>query len=152
MNATSAVSAYNRVGIESSVVAADPHRLVSMLFQGALLAIASAKISMQNKDTPAKGAAISKAISIIGEGLHASLDKKAGGELAEQLASLYDYMVRRLFEANLKNDPAILDEISSLLNELKGAWDSIRGANSNNQTAAAPAISPTQGSVAHGRR
>jgi flagellar protein FliS len=77
-------------------------------------------------DFAAKGVFISKAIAIIGEGLHASLDKKVGGELAENMSSLYEYMVKRLIDANLKNDITILDEVSGLLGELAGAWDSIR--------------------------
>jgi len=125
MNATTAISAYNKVGIESNVTAADPHKLISMLFQGALLAIANAKNGIMRKDIPAKGAAISKAIAIIGEGLNASLDKKVGGDLAQNLSSLYDYMVMRLVAANLNNDLAALDEVARLLNDLKGAWDSI---------------------------
>ena len=135
MNATAAIKAYNKVGIESSVTAAGPVKLISMLYQGALLAIANAKNGIMRKDIPAKGAAISKAIAIIGEGLNASLDKKVGGELAQNLSSLYDYMVMRLLAANLNNDMAALDEVARLLNDLKGAWDSIR------QSAAASAVS-----------
>lgn len=126
MNTSAAIKAYNKVGIESSVTAADPLKLVSMLYQGALLAIANAKNGIMRKDIPAKGAAISKAIAIIGEGLNASLDKKVGGELAQNLSSLYDYMVMRLAAANLNNDMDALDEVARLLNDLKGAWDSIR--------------------------
>ncbi len=126
MKATNAINAYAKVGIESGVTSADPHKLISMLFEGALLAIANAKNGMARKDIPAKGAAISKAIAIIGEGLHASLDKEVGGELAQGLSSLYDYMVFRLIEANLKNDLDILDEVSRHLTDLKSAWDSIR--------------------------
>ena len=73
-----------------------------------------------------KGRSITKAIAIIGEGLHASLDMKAGGDLAQNLAALYSYMVRKLVEANLKNDTDALDEVKRLLTELQGAWDSIR--------------------------
>ena len=135
MNATAAIKAYNKVGIESGVTAADPVKLISMLYQGALLAIANAKNGILRKDIPAKGAAISKAIAIIGEGLNASLDKKVGGELAQNLSSLYDYMVMRLVAANLNNDMAVLDEVARLLNDLKGAWDII------GQTAAASAVS-----------
>lgn len=126
MNASTAINAYSNIGIESIVMGADPHMLISLLFQGALLEIANAKNGMAQKNTAAKGKAISKAISIIGEGLNASLDKTVGGELALSLSALYDYMVSRLVEANMKNDAAILDEISRLLSELKGAWDSIR--------------------------
>lgn len=126
MSATSAIKTYNRVGIESGVGTADPHQLISMLYQGALLAIANAKSSMLRKDIATKGASISKAIMIIDEGLNACLDKDAGGELAHNLAALYDYMSIRLLTANLKNDIAGLDEVARLLADLKQAWDSIR--------------------------
>lgn len=138
MYTTAAIKAYNKVGIESSVTAAGPVKLISMLYQGALLAIANAKNGILRRDIPAKGAAISKAIAIIGEGLNASLDKKVGGEIAQNLSSLYDYMVTRLVAANLNNDMAALDEVARLLNDLKGAWDSI------GQTAAASAAVPQQ--------
>lgn len=126
MNTTTAIKAYAKVGVESGVAAADPHKLISMLYQGALLAIANAKNGMLRKDIAAKGVAISKAISIIDEGLNASLDKEVGGELARNLSSLYEYMGVRLITANLNNDLAILDEVSNLLTDLKQAWDSIR--------------------------
>ena len=126
MSNNSAIRAYNKVGIESSVTAADPHKLISMLYQGALQAIANAKNGILRNDIPGKGASISKAMAIIGEGLHASLDKSVGGELVQNLASLYDYMVYRLFAANLNNDVVALDEVARLLADLKDAWDSIR--------------------------
>ena len=126
MNAITAISAYKRVGIESGATSADPHKLISMLFQGALLAVANAKNQMLKNETMAKGKSISHAISIIGEGLHASLDTSVEGQLVQDLSALYDYMVRRLIEANLENKVAILDEVTGILTELKGAWDSIR--------------------------
>lgn len=126
MSVSAAIKSYAKVGVESGVIAADPHKLISMLYQGAALAIANGKSAMLRKDIPAKGAAISKAITIIDEGLKASLDKKAGGELAENLAALYDYMGSRLLSGNLNNDVAALDEVSKLLAELGSAWDSIR--------------------------
>jgi flagellar secretion chaperone FliS len=126
MNAFAAINAYKKVGVESKVIGADPHQLTSMLFHGALERIANAKDEILRKDIAAKGQSISKAIAIIGEGLHASLDKRVGGELAQNLSALYDYMVRRLIEANLKNDIAILDEVTELLGGLTEAWDSIR--------------------------
>lgn len=126
MNATTAIKAYNKIGIESGVGTADPHQLILMLYQGALLSIANAKNGMLRKDAATKGAAISKAIMIIDEGLNACLDKDAGGELAHNLAALYDYMSIRLLTANLKNDIGALDEVSRLLADLKNAWESIR--------------------------
>ncbi|HCI53403.1 MAG TPA: flagellar export chaperone FliS [Gallionella sp.] len=137
MNMTAAISAYNKVGIESGVTAADPHKLISMLYQGALLAIANAKNGVLRGDIPAKGKAISHAMLIIGDGLNASLNKDVGGELAHNLSSLYDYMIKRLLAANLNNDMEALDEVAVLLGGLKEAWDSIR------QTAIAPPPAPS---------
>lgn len=128
MNASLAIKTYTNVGIESGVIASDPHKLISMLYQGAQLAIANAKNAIARKDIPAKGAAIAKALQIIDDGLNASLDKKVGGELAQNLASLYNYMCSRLIQANLNSDVGALDEVSSLLADLQGAWDSIRPA------------------------
>lgn len=126
MNTTSAIKTYAKVGVESGVSAADPHRLISMLYQGALAAIVNAKNGIINNDVPAKCSAISKAIAIIDEGLNASLDKSIGGELVQNLSSLYEYMIMRLLTANLKNDMGALDEVNRLLSDLKGAWESIR--------------------------
>lgn len=125
MNATAAINAYNKVGTESAVVGADSHELISMLFSGALLAIADAKGEMARHEIAAKGKSISKAVAIIGEGLNASLDRNLGGELAQNLSVLYSYMVNRLFAANLDNDVAALDEVARLLTELADAWASI---------------------------
>lgn len=126
MNTMTAIKTYNKVRVESGVAAADPHQLILMLFQGALLAIVNAKNGMLRKDIPAKGAAISQAILIIDDGLKASLNKDVGGELAHNLAALYDYMTNRLLTANLKNDEIALNEVARLLKDLKGAWESIR--------------------------
>lgn len=151
MNATTAIKTYANVGLETGVTAADPHKLILMLYQGALLAISSAKNQMLRKETAAKGKSISHAITIIDEGLKASLDKNAGGELAENLSALYDYMNQRLFIANLKNDIATLDEVSSLLTELKGAWEEIRPA-AISATAIQPQAAPAKPpSLTYGR-
>ena len=117
-----ALNAYSSVGVETAVVNASPHRLIVMLFEGARMAIANAKGHMQRRDIAAKGEAVSKAIAIIDGGLNASLDVTAGGELALRLRDLYDYMSRRLVQANLNNDVAMLDEVAGLLAELHGAW------------------------------
>lgn len=126
MNAFAAANAYQKVGVESAVAGANPHELIAMLFQGALMAIADAKYQMAHRQLSDKGRSISRAISIIGEGLHASLNKGAGGEIAENLGKLYEYMVQRLVTANLTNDPAILDEVAKHLGEIAGAWNAIR--------------------------
>ena len=116
---------YAKVGVDVAVETSDPHRLVMMLFDAAVAAVSMARIHMSANEIPQKGAAISKAIDLITNGLAASLDVEAGGELAERLAALYDYMAQRLLFANLKNSMAALDEVSELLGSLRDAWAQI---------------------------
>lgn len=118
-------SAYAKVGIETGVIAASPHRLIVMLFDGAIVAVSSAKQHMQSGSIAAKGQSISKAITIIDSGLRASLDRDTGGEIAQGLDSLYEYMSGRLLEANATNNVDILDEVQRLLEDLRGAWNAI---------------------------
>lgn len=121
----SGASAYGNVGLETGVVSASPHKLIVMLFDGALAALAKAMHDIKAGNVPAKGKSISQAISIIDNGLRASLDKKSGGEIAISLDALYQYMSERLLVANLKNAIDILEEISGLLKDLRGAWVAI---------------------------
>jgi flagellar protein FliS len=118
------VSHYSTVDSYTGVTDADPHQLVQMLLDGALGKIAVVKGLMTRGETAKKGEVIGQAISIIG-GLRSSLDLSAGGELAANLDDLYEYMERRLLTANLKNDVTILDEVTTLLREIKAAWESI---------------------------
>lgn len=118
-------AAYRKAGIETKVETASPHELISMLFEGAITAITQAGYFMAEHKIKEKGDAIGKAIEIIDGGLKASLDPKAGGQLAERLGALYEYMCTRLLHANLRNDQAALNEVASLLKELKGAWEEI---------------------------
>jgi flagellar protein FliS len=124
MNAVSAMKQYQQVSVHSGIMDASPHRLVQMLMEGALEKIALAKGNMANREIANKGENISKAIAIIG-GLQSSLNKEAGGEIAENLGNLYDYMSHRLVIANLRNDESILDEIAGLMVEIKMGWDGI---------------------------
>lgn len=120
-----AANAYAQVGLETGVSTADPHKLVLMLFEGALLSIAKASAALDSQDIPGKGMAISKAIEIILNGLKVSLDYEAGGELAQRLGALYDYMTQRLLYANLHNSRPAMDEVTQLLTDLKSAWEAI---------------------------
>ncbi|MDO3385069.1 flagellar export chaperone FliS [Gilvimarinus sp. SDUM040013] len=124
MNYTSAARHYQQVNVQSSVVDASPHRLVQMLFEGALQRIAEAKGAMMRSDIALKGDKVSKAIKIV-QGLQGSLNDNEGGELTANLDQLYDYVVRKLIEANRNDDPNSLDECGRLLAEIKTAWDGI---------------------------
>lgn len=119
-----ATQAYASVGAQSSVAAASPHRLIQLLMDGALDRLAVAKGHMQRKDVQRKIVAIDRIMSIV-DGLRMSLDHSVNAEMSENLENLYDYMNRRLLLANINNDEGALDEVSSLLKELKEAWDAI---------------------------
>lgn len=133
--------AYAKIGIETGVVAANPHKLISMLFDGAIMAVAMANKYVQEGNIAKKGDAINKAMMIIDNGLRSSLRLDAGGDIAQNLDALYDYMSRRLFTAHTKNDSTILDEVHGLLSDLKNAWDAIAPGN-NNPSSIGTAIPP----------
>jgi len=124
MNSYSAVQHYSSVKVHSGVEAASPHRLIQMLFEGALERIAQAKGAMKQNQIARKGELIGKAIAIVG-GLQGSLNDKEGGSLATNLDDLYDYIIRRLTRANFENNTDYLDECGRLLGEIKTAWDTI---------------------------
>ena len=125
MNAYSAMKQYQSVSVNAQVSEADPHRLIQMLMEGGLKRMAEAKGAMQQGNTPLKGELIGKAVAIVG-GLQDALDIKQGGEVAANLHELYRFMQQRLAHANVHNDPAVLDEVASLLREIKEGWDGIR--------------------------
>ncbi|CAE6770253.1 flagellar export chaperone FliS [Paraburkholderia haematera] len=118
----SGANAYARVGVETGVMGASPHRLIVMLYQGARQAIAQARMHVQQGNVPARGEAIGKAIQIVESGLQLSLNLEVGGEIAERLDALYSYMARRLLEANIKQSEAMLVEVDGLLATLEEAW------------------------------
>jgi len=118
------ISAYRQVGTAGSVEQADPHRLIGMLFDGALARIASAAGHIQRGAVAEKAVEIGKTLDIVGA-LRASLDMKAPGGLPQRLDALYEYIIGRLVSANLNNDEAILDEVAGLLRQVAGGWNAI---------------------------
>ncbi len=121
---TAATRAYQQIGNESEVESASPHRLIQLMMERVLTKIAMARGHMDRGAVAEKGRNIGDAINII-TGLQASLNDKPDRRLAGNFDALYDYMTRRLVEANLRDDTAILDEITALMRELKEAWDAI---------------------------
>ncbi|MBL8349789.1 MAG: flagellar export chaperone FliS [Burkholderiaceae bacterium] len=117
--------AYHQVGVQTMVASSSAHGLVALLFDGFMAAVHRAKGAMQQGDIAGKGQAIGHAVRIIDEGLKAALDLKAGGKLAADLSDLYAYVCLRLIQANLRNDPAALDECQGLLAPLRDAWQAI---------------------------
>lgn len=127
MTYASGIKQYQQVNAASAAYS-DPHQQVQMLMDGAVQRILQAKAAlarMPQLDAVAeKGDRISKAVSIVA-GLQACLDRAEGGEVAANLDRLYDYMQRRLVEANLSNDESVLDEVCGLLREIRSAWSQI---------------------------
>lgn len=117
------IAQYQQVGA-SKAAYADPWELTRMLFDGALERIAQARGAIEHRDIVRKGERIGKAIAII-DGLRGSLDFEAGGELAQNLDGLYDYVQRRLVTANARSDLEALDEAGALIREIRSGWDAI---------------------------
>ena len=120
-----AINAYTRMDVDMAAMVASPHKLVLMLFEAAVKSVAKARLAMQKKQTKAKCDAIDRAIAIIQDGLQLSLDTKNGGELAENLNALYEYMCIQLALANARNDLAKLDEVGRMLLDFKKSWEQI---------------------------
>lgn len=114
--------AYAQVGLETGINSASPHGLIVMLYDGAIEAIRKARIYMEMRDIEMKTRSVDKALRIIKDGLTAALDVNAGGELAKQLLSLYDYIGKELILANAQNSADRMDTCISLLDDLRGAW------------------------------
>ena len=119
-------SVYQQIGVETAIIGAEPHRLITMLFDGALVSFAQARGALAAKDIEAKCRHISKAVRIVEEGLRGGLDLRVGGELAQNLHALYGYVSARLTQANLRSDDAALEECARLLTPLREAWLAIR--------------------------
>lgn len=117
--------AYQTTALEIQVAGADPHRLVALLFQGFEQSLAEALGAIAQRDTERKCRAIARALRIVDEGLRGALDMKAGGTLARDLHELYGYVVQRLSQANVRNDPALLAECKRLMEPLHEAWIAI---------------------------
>jgi flagellar protein FliS len=118
------IRAYRAAGAHGRVEGADPHRLVQLMFEALLDRLALARGHMERGRAGPKGEALSRAIALF-EALSASLDLERGGDIAVNLRALYDYSMRRLLDANLRNDTAALDEVAGLVREVKAAWDAI---------------------------
>jgi len=126
-NAYSAVGRYARLGLRTDIESASPHRLILLLLDGALEKLRTARAALVHGNVADKGANISWCMSIL-DGLRASLDLEHGGDLANNLDRLYDYMTRTLLEANLRNDVTRLDEVERLLGEIRAGWKGIEAA------------------------
>lgn len=124
MKPNNAMQQYRKNHIQGGVESASPHRLIQMLMEGAIEKIIAAKQYMAQREIANKGEQISWAIAIV-DNLRACLNMEVGGEIAENLLALYNYMERCLLEANMQDDVDKLNEVIDLLTEVKLGWDAI---------------------------
>ncbi|HBD8362850.1 TPA: flagellar export chaperone FliS [Escherichia coli] len=122
MYTASGSKAYAQIGVASAVMSASQQQLVTMLFDGVLSALVRARLFMQDNNQQGKGVSLSKAINIIENGLRVSLDEESKDELTQNLIALYSYMVRRLLQANLRNDVSAVEEVETLMRNIADAW------------------------------
>jgi flagellar protein FliS len=126
-----AAAQYRAVRSHGLVADASPTRLVQVMFEHIIAHLATARGCMSriqgNKplnDVVAKGKAVSKSLALLGQ-LNGTLDMQRGGEVAQNLRALYEYMMNRLVLANGTDDISILAEVSRLVEEIKSGWDQI---------------------------
>ncbi|MGL4826355.1 MAG: flagellar export chaperone FliS [Vibrionaceae bacterium] len=118
------LQAYKKVSIDSQLTEASPHKVIQMLMAGAIERLIQAKIAIEQKNTALKGEKIGKALDIV-VNLRACLSMEDGGEIAQNLDALYDYIIRQVSLANLENNTLLLDEAVVILREIKSAWEQI---------------------------
>jgi flagellar protein FliS len=120
----SGLNSYRSVTAYSGLAEATPYQVIQLMLDAVLSRVTEARGHLERGETQAKGEKIGKALGII-EALILGLDKDRGGELAANLERLYDYAARTLLKANLENRTDLLQEVSSLLREIKLGWDGI---------------------------
>lgn len=116
---------YQQVNATSEALESDPHRLIQLLLEAALTRMSQAKGAIERNDMESKASLLGRVTDII-QSLQLSLNHEQGGQLSVDLERLYDYMIRRLFEATRHNDVKMIDEVMGLLLDVKSGWDSIR--------------------------
>jgi len=124
-----AATAYRQVGVQSCVDGASPHMLIKMLFDGLMQSLNAARGAMQRGEIEEKGRHLGKAVRILDEGLKGGLNPDEGGELATNLRALYDYCVKRLTLANLRNDIGMVEEVVELITPVAQSWEQIGAGN-----------------------
>ncbi len=124
MNSKVAITQYQQLDLEARLASANPHKLVSLLFQRAAVRLAAAEAAILRGDISMRANEINGVIEIL-SALRSALDLDAGGELAANLRDLYNYMDSRLLEANRRSSQAHISEVKGLLGELQQAWDTM---------------------------
>jgi len=150
LNQRFATKAYARVDVQTRGAETDQHQLVMMMFEAVMDHAHGAIGAIQSGQTTQKVTHLHKAVRILQEGLRTSLDLDNGGELAQNLANLYDYCILRLTQANAQNDAAAVAEVVELIKPVADAWRQMRSGQAQTDRAAAPvndSVAPTKSVV-----
>lgn len=154
----SKLAAYQSVSTHGGVAEADPHSMIQMLMDAAMERMATARGCIERGDIARKARLLHSCVNIVAE-LRGSLNMAEGGELSQNLSDLYDYMIRRLLTANANSDAECLKEVSTLLDEIRGAWAAIgpevrksAAPGGNPSVNAAPSPGSAYGATAGSRR
>jgi len=142
---TKGAKEYSQIGLQTEVLEADPHKLIQLLLEGALTRLAAAKIFIEQKNIEKKNEKLGQVVEILCS-LQESLDHERGGDISVNLERLYDYMTRRLFDANRLNDTDIINEVMGLLLEIKAGWEGIRESYEELQGPKTEAVNSASGS------
>ena len=118
------LKAYRQVNVESQKAEASPHKVVQLLLGGSIDKLLQAKMAIDSKQVAKKGELLGRTMEIVTH-LKASLDHEQGGEVADNLSALYEYILRRIAEANANQDVTAIDEVIDLLKTVKEGWDAI---------------------------
>ncbi len=108
---------YKRVQVGT----ADRVRIISLLFDGAINFLRMGREAMESGDIGTKGLCLGKATSIVGE-LSSALNMEAGGDISKNLKRLYDFVIDRIFHANMRNDKEALDMAVKVLDTIRSGW------------------------------
>ncbi|MEZ9199336.1 flagellar export chaperone FliS [Shewanella sp. 10N.286.54.B9] len=118
------LQSYRKVSLDSSIAVASPHKVIQMMFSGALERLAQGRYAIEQNNLELKGVSLGKAVSIVA-GLNSSLNMEAEGDVASNLSSLYDFMLQKISDANINNDVQAIDDATDILRVIKEAWDAI---------------------------
>ncbi|WP_117233451.1 flagellar export chaperone FliS [Vibrio maerlii] len=118
------LQAYKRVSVDSQLSSASPHKVIQMLMAGAIERLIQGKAAMQQGNIAVKGERLGKALDIV-ISLRSCLSMDDGGDIAQNLDQLYDFVIAQISAANLQNDPQPIDDVVEILREIKSAWDQI---------------------------
>ena len=124
MNAIAALAQYGQIKNDAQTAYASPHQLMLMLFDGAIEAMSMTVGAIQNKNFELRSKQNTRSITII-NGMRDCLDMEAGGDLANNLYSLYQYMAQELFKASFKNDADTIQNIQAMLKDIRESWEKI---------------------------